>query len=160
MTRSLLTAVALSLVATSTVHLQGHQMSARVAQATEFDQSKIIHHFYLYEDGGAIELTVKDRKDAASVGALRSHLPTLAQRFAAGDFAVPPFSQAQDVPGTESLKRLRDRIVYAYDDIRDGGRVRIRTRHARALLAVHEFLRFQIRDHKTGDLEHVTAEKK
>jgi hypothetical protein len=162
MNQLLLSMIALGLAATSSVRLQGHeqQLAARGHQAMEFDQAKTTLHLYLYEDGGAIELIVKDRKDAASLGAIRSHLTAIAQRFAAGDVAVPPFNQAQEVPGTEGLKRLRDRIVYASDDIRDGGRLRIRTRHARALLAVHEFLRFQIRDHKTGDLEHVTAERK
>jgi hypothetical protein len=55
------------------------------------------------------------------------------------------------VPGTDGMKRLRDRISYAYEDIANGGRVRISTRHARALAAIHEFLRYQITDHKTGD---------
>jgi hypothetical protein len=125
-----------------------------------FDQSKIDHHFYLYEDGGAIEVTVKDRKDAASLSTIRSSLPQIAQKFAAGDFVMPEFVRTQDAPGTDGLRRLRDRIAYRYDDMRDGGRVRMSTRHARALLAVHEFLRFLIKDHKTGDPEHVTAEKK
>ena len=39
-----------------------------------------------------------------------------------------------------------------------GGRVLISTRNAGGLVAIHEFLRFQITDHKTGDpLEVVNA---
>jgi hypothetical protein len=32
-----------------------------------------------------------------------------------------------------------------------GGRVRIHTSNARAVQAIHEFLRFQITEHQTGD---------
>lgn len=76
--------------------------------------------------------------------------------FSEGDFSTPHFVHAQDVPGVDGMKRLKDRIAYAYDDIADGGRVRITTRHTRALLAVHAFLRFQIQDHKTGDSLEIT----
>jgi hypothetical protein len=76
--------------------------------------------------------------------------------FAAGDFSMPHFIHEEDVPGTEDMKRMRDRIAYAYEDVPDGGRVRITTRHAPALAAVHQFLRDQITDHKTGDPLEVT----
>jgi hypothetical protein len=33
----------------------------------------------------------------------------------------------------------------------DGGRIRIATESREALAAVHDFLRFQIKDHQTGD---------
>jgi hypothetical protein len=49
------------------------------------------------------------------------------------------------------MTQLRDRIAYTYEDVPGGGRVRITTRHVRALSAAHEFLRYQIRDHRTGD---------
>jgi len=47
------------------------------------------------------------------------------------------------------MSELRNYISYRYSDIENGGRVRIRTSNAEALKAVHEFLRFQIREHKT-----------
>ncbi len=49
------------------------------------------------------------------------------------------------------MKANKDRIAYVYEEIADGGRLRITTRAAAALTGVHEFLRFQITDHKTGD---------
>jgi hypothetical protein len=134
----------------------GHQMTARGAETMGFDQEKTTHHFYLYEDGGAIVVTVKEAKDHANLAAIRSHLPHIAQMFAAGDFSAPHYIHAQDVPGTEGMKRLKDRISYTYEEIRDGGRVLIKTRHARALLAVHDFLKYQITDHKTGDPLEIT----
>ena len=137
------------------VSAQGHDqhgaMNARGDKAMGFDQAATTHHFLLYEDGGAIEVTVKNRDDKTNLAAIRAHLPHIVQSFGKGDFSDPAFVHDRAVPGTETMKRLRDRIAYNYEDMRDGGRVRITTRHARALGAVHEFLRFQIEDHKTGD---------
>jgi hypothetical protein len=127
------------------------QPAARADKAMAFDQVLTSHHFYLHEDGGVIEVTVKNRSDRKNLEAIRLHLLHIAQLFAKGDFSAPTVVHDQAVPVTETLARLRDRIAYAYEDIRDGGRVRITTRHARALAAVHEFLRFQIQVHKTGD---------
>ncbi len=127
------------------------QMPARGAQAMGFDQEKTTHHFYLYEDGGAIEVTVKDRKDTTNLAAIRTHLPHIMKMFAAGDFSTPHFVHEQNVPGTEGMTRLRDRIAYAYNDVPNGGRLRFTTRHVRALSSLHDFLRYQITDHKTGD---------
>ena len=140
---------ALSAVAAAQDH--HGQMATRGAHAMGFDQEKTTHHFYLYEDGGAIELTVKDGADAANLAAIRTHLPHIMKMFAAGDFSTPHFVHDRDVPGTEGMARLRDRIAYAYQEIPQGARLRITTRHAGALSAVHEFLSYQITDHGTGD---------
>ena len=53
--------------------------------------------------------------------------------------------------GVPTMKRLRERIRYAYVETTTGGRVRITTQDAQALDAVHAFLLFQIIEHKTGD---------
>lgn len=132
------------------------QMNARGEKAMGFDQQATTHHFYLYDDGGEIEVTVKDPKDKTNLDAIRSHLPHIAKMFSDGDFSTPHFVHAEDVPGTADMKRMRDRIAYAYEDLPNGGRVRITTRFARALSAIHEFLRYQITDHKTGDRPEVT----
>jgi hypothetical protein len=132
------------------------QMTARGDHAMGFDQSKATHHFLLYEDGGAVEITVKDRQDRATLDAVRAHLPHIVQLFAAGDFSVPGFIHDRPVPGTAAMTTNKDRIAYVYEEIVGGGRLRITTRAAAALIAVHEFLRFQITDHKTGDPLEVT----
>jgi hypothetical protein len=49
------------------------------------------------------------------------------------------------------MTRLKDQIHYKYEALKDGGRVRVTSANAEAIVAVHEFLRFQITDHKTGD---------
>jgi hypothetical protein len=127
------------------------EMLQRGAEAMGFDQERTVHHFLLYADGGAIEVTVKDPNDHANLHAVHQHLPEIARLFKAGDFGKPALTHAQQVPGTDVMTRLRDRIAYQYEEAPTGGRVRIVTRDADALAAVHAFLRFQIEDHRTGD---------
>ena|SRR5439155_1733186 len=119
--------------------------------AMGFSQEKTAHHFRLYKDGGAIEVEAKDPKDTESAGQVRGHLKHIAQMFGAGNFEIPMLVHDQTPPGAPAMKRLASEITYTYEATTRGGRVRIQTRNAEALAAVHEFLRFQIKEHKTGD---------
>jgi hypothetical protein len=121
------------------------------AQAMGFDQERTVHHFLLYEDGGAIDVAVKEASDHANLHAIRQHLPEIAGLFKAGHFGKPALTHAPQVPGTVEMTRLKDRITYQYQETSVGGRVRIVTRDADALAAVHAFLPFHIEDHRTGD---------
>jgi hypothetical protein len=121
-----------------------------------FDQTKTTHHFYLYSDGGTIEVTANDPEDKTNLDAIRSHLPHIAQMFSGGNFDAPMEVHAQHVPGTAELTELRDRVSYTYLELPKGGRVDIVTKDPNAVKAVHDFLKFQIADHKTGDSSVVT----
>jgi hypothetical protein len=126
-------------------------LDRRGEHAMGFDQEKTTHHFLLYQDGGAIDISVKVASDTANRDAIRKHLPHIAMQFGEGRFDLPHFIHATDVPGTAVLTRLKDRIRYKYEPTARGGRVDIRTTDPEALEALHAFLRFQITDHKTGD---------
>jgi len=121
------------------------------AEAMSFDQEKTTHHFRLYKDGGAVEVQAKDPADTASITQIRDHLKEQAKRFAAGDFAAPQHTHGQMPPGVDTMARLRSKIRYEFQSTEGGGRLRITTADAQALAAVHDFLRFQIEDHATGD---------
>jgi hypothetical protein len=54
-------------------------------------------------------------------------------------------------PGVEAMKRLKDQITYTAEKTAKGAQVRIATRSPQALAAIHEFLRFQIKDHRPVD---------
>jgi hypothetical protein len=117
-----------------------------------FDQSRTTHHFSLYRDGGAIEVTVKDSADTTNRDAIRSHLPHIAMMFGQGRFDAPMLvHDSSTVPGTKAMATLKDRIRYTYVQTPDGARVNIVTTDSQAVAAVHEFLRFQIKEHKTAD---------
>jgi hypothetical protein len=135
----------------------GHQaVNERGAHVMGFDQDKTRHSFRLHPDGGAVDIAVKDGADATNRDAIRSHLPHIAQMFSDGNFEAPMLIHATDVPGTASMSSLKNRIRFAYVETPGGGRLDIFTTDAAALAAVHEFLRFQIADHRTGDSTAVT----
>jgi len=120
-------------------------------QAMGFSHDKTTHHFRLYSDGGAIEVTANDNKDSASIQEIRSHLAHIVTMFSNGDFSIPMFVHDQVPPGVPVMKEKRDQISYSFEEISAGARVRIKTTNESALKAVHDFLRFQIEDHHTGD---------
>ena len=116
-----------------------------------FSHEKTTHHFRLYADGGAIEVTANAHEDTASRDQIRTHLTHIAQMFTAGDFNAPMLIHDRVPPGVPQMKQLKDAITYRYSDLDRGGMVRITTDNAEALKAIHQFLRFQISDHQTGD---------
>lgn len=134
-------------------------VNQRGDQVMGFSHEKTTHHFRLKTDGGVIEVEVNDAannaNDAASRDQIRTHLQHIAQKFAAGDFTAPMLIHAQNPPGVPAMKRLKAAIKYRFEQTDRGGRVRITTNNAKAIASIHEFLRFQISDHRTGDSSEV-----
>jgi hypothetical protein len=126
-------------------------VNRRGEQVMGFDQEKTTHHFYLYSDGGAIDVGVNDAADKTNLDAIRAHLPHIAMLFSNGNFEAPMLVHDTNVPGTARMGKLKDRITYRYAETPKGGRVNIMTTDGEAVAAVHAFLKFQITDHKTGD---------
>ncbi|MGH9637339.1 MAG: hypothetical protein ACRD72_21095, partial [Candidatus Angelobacter sp.] len=57
----------------------------------------------------------------------------------------------QTPPGVAKMTKLKDQIHYKYETAANGGRVVISSANAEAVTAIHEFLKFQITEHQTGD---------
>jgi len=120
-------------------------------QAMGFPHDKTTHHFRLMADGGAIEVAANDPNDKADISAIRLHLSHIAMMFADGDFSTPMFVHDGVPPGVTTMKLLKSAIRYTYGETPLGGAVRIKCDDPVALAAIHDFIRFQITDHQTGD---------
>lgn len=107
------------------------------------------HSFRLLADGGAIEL--RSLTKDAQIAAIQKHMREVTSDFSRGDFAKPLFVHGVMPDGAARMKELGDAITYKFEELPDGGRIRITTTNADALKAVHDFLRFQIKDHGTKD---------
>jgi TusA-related sulfurtransferase len=127
-------------------------------QAMGFPHDKTTHHFRMISDGGAIEVTVNDPNDKPNTEAIRSHLTHVAMMFGKGDFAIPMFVHEGVPPGVTTMKLMKSAIHYTYDEMPSGGRIRIKSDDPIGVAAIHDFLRFQITEHQTGDALEV-AEK-
>jgi hypothetical protein len=132
-------------------HSHHADLQARGDRHMGFSQDATTHRFAIAADGGAVEVTANDPGDEGTIEQVRKHLRHVAAAFADGDFSIPEAVHAQAPPGSGAMAAAGDGIAYAYSDLPAGGRVRLTARTDAALAAVHEFLRFQIADHGTGD---------
>ena len=138
-----------SLVARQDHHANTDQRGAMVMG---FDQARTTHHFLLFNDGGAIDISVNDPADTKNRDAIRSHLPHITMMFGDGNFDAPMLvHESKNVPGTKAMTERKEVIRYQYVETANGGRVNVVTSDPVALAAVHQFLKFQIAEHKTGD---------
>lgn len=123
-----------------------------------FDHTKTSHHFLLSGSGGSIEASANDPGDTASRDAIRGHLAHIASMFSEGNFDAPMLIHDRVPPGVPTMKQTKASIEWKFEETEAGGRVRIATKDAEALAAIHEFLRFQIEDHETGDPKEISGE--
>jgi hypothetical protein len=131
--------------------LAAQQPETHADHVMGFSHEKTTHHFRLSKGGGSIEVEANDAKDAESRDQIRMHLGHIAKMFAAGDFNAPMLIHDQTPPGVPVMQRLKSEIAYKFEPTEKGARVRISTQNIEALAAIQEFLRFQIKEHKTGD---------
>jgi hypothetical protein len=127
------------------------QVDARGDKVMGFDHAKTTHHFLLSAAGGSIEVTANSGEDKESSDAIRGHLTHIAQMFSDGDFEAPMLVHDRVPPGVDVMKKKKDGIQWKYEPIENGARIVASTKDPEALSAIHEFLRFQIADHSTGD---------
>jgi hypothetical protein len=127
------------------------EVNRRGDRAMGFSHEKTTHRFRLTAEGGMIEVRANDAADAESLDLIRRHLAAIADSFKAGDFEKPLETHGKIPPGVPIMTSMKAEIDYRYEELDRGGRVLISTKNQNALRAIHEFLRFQIEDHQTGD---------
>lgn len=127
------------------------EMNKRGDAQMGFRQDKATHHFRLAPDGGSIEVEANDANDTATRVQIRTHLSHIAKMFAEGNFNAPVLIHDQTPPGVPVMQRLKAEIKYSFEETPRGGRLRITTNNTEAREAIYEFLRFQIKEHQTGD---------
>lgn len=132
---------------------QGHQsmVNEQGDHVMGFSHDKTTHHFELNYDGGAIDVRANDVRDTQSRDEIRNHFRHISQMFAQGNFDAPMLVHGTNVPGTTAMARLKDQLHWQLEETPRGARITVIADNKEALDAVHEFLRFQIEDHKTGD---------
>ncbi len=133
-------------------HMTEHSMLMQHGEKTMgFSQTETTHHFFLTKDGGVIQVEANDSKDAQNRDLIRTHLAHISHAFAAGDFSDPLAVHDKVPDGVPVMQRLKGDIRYTFEMTPQGGRVLIKTANSQALDAIHQFLRFQIKEHQTGD---------
>jgi hypothetical protein len=116
-----------------------------------FSQTTTIHHFILTPNGGIVQVTANDPKNTEQIETIQMHMKHITEMFSEGNFSIPHFVHDQTPPGVPTMKELKGAIRYSAEPLSNGGRIKIETTSPEGIAAVHEFLRFQIKDHQTGD---------
>jgi hypothetical protein len=124
------------------------QVQRRGRVAMGVDQYTSAHRFEPLPDGGQITLT-RNSADPAGVKQIRAHMAGIAAAFRRGDFTIPGFVHDRTVPGTAIMAARRDRISYRADTVPLGGSLRLHSTDSAAVSAIHQFLAFQRRDHRS-----------
>jgi hypothetical protein len=124
-------------------------LKKRGADAMGFNQDATTHDFRLDPSGGSIAVTVKNGADTATLAQIRSHLKSIADGFARGDFGKPIETHAEVPPGVPVMQKYAKVISYRYEELPHGGIVHIRSTEPRAVRGIHDFLRYQIAEHRT-----------
>ncbi|MBK5257471.1 MAG: hypothetical protein JJE39_15710 [Vicinamibacteria bacterium] len=128
-----------------------HQVDQNGDRAMGFSHEKTTHHFLLEGKGGAVQVEANAADDKESREQIQAHLGHIAKMFAEGNFNTPMLVHSVLPPGTPTMTRLKAEIRFSYESSPKGGRIVMATSNKEALDAIHEFLRFQIKDHNTGD---------
>jgi hypothetical protein len=134
------------------------QMKKRGNVAMGFDQDKTTHHFLLTRNGGMIRVESNDAADTASRDLIRTHLKAISEQFGKGDFSAPLMTHNEVPPGVPAMRRLKSAITYVFEERPKGAVVRISSANEEAVKALHAFLRYQIKEHATGDPTSIGAE--
>jgi TusA-related sulfurtransferase len=124
-------------------------MQARGSAVMGVDQYTSVHRFDALRDGGRIELR-RDHDDSASAATIRAHMRAIARAFAAGDFSATADVHDETVPGVPVMRARRSAIRYEVSDLPRGAELRIRSTDPLAVEAIHRFLAYQRREHRTG----------
>jgi hypothetical protein len=141
-------------------HMKAAQADGSAAHGAEVDarhdtfgmsHESSHHNFRQFKDGGAIELRANDPNDTAMIDMIRKHLREINASFVKSDFSTPMFVHGHTPDGVSELKRLSSRIRYGYEDVDNGGRIRMTSSDAKALDAIHDFMKFQVIEHHTSD---------
>jgi len=128
-------------------------VNSRGDKAMGFDHSMTTHHFMLRSYGGDIDVSANDPKDTASRDRIRHHLSMIQQKFSSGDFTDPMFIHDRVPPGVPAMKA--GKVTYQFEQTPKGARLKVSSPDEKTIAAIHDFLKFQIEDHQTGDPETV-----
>jgi len=124
---------------------------SRVNKVSGFDSERVVRHFYILKNGGAIEVSAKDPNDEATVKAVQVYLKKESDLWTKGNFENQTAIYGRLPEGTPQLKKMRDEVTFEAVREDNGGVLRMFTVNPQARSAIYDYLRFQIDQLKTGD---------
>ena len=88
-----------------------------------FDFNNTHHAFEQNATGGVGTVWALDPKDTTQIGLIRSHLRSVATKFAAGDFSAPMAIHGDKMPGVSALSAGANGLKVEYAELPDGAEI-------------------------------------
>lgn len=136
------------LMATADADSSYQAMDHRHGAVVGVDPSSLTHRFVSTPDGGDVVLERK-AGDTIAIVQIKTHLQGIAHAFSTGDFTTPAFVHEKSADGADVMAKKGGAITYTVVDSPEGAVLRMRTTDTEALDAIHAFIDFQNREHKT-----------
>lgn len=127
------------------------EMNTRFSRVLGVDVNKVAQHYYLVKNGGVIELSAKDANDTATIAAIRKYLDSQKDLFEKGKNDTDAEVHGKVPDGLAAIKKFRNEINFFTAKTDNGAVLRMFTVNDQARQAIHDYLKFQIAEHKTGD---------
>lgn len=113
-----------------------------------FSHTATVHVFTKSDDGGTMEIVIKDAADAPHIPMIRAHLQDMQERFQKGDHSGPSHIHGDEMPGLAQLKAAKPGAIAAsYREIEDGAELQYRTSDPKLIAALHAWIDAQLSDH-------------
>lgn len=127
------------------------EMNARFSRVLGVSVEKIVLHFYLVKNGGVIDLTAKDPKDAITVNAIQKYLQNQKELWEKGKESAVTDIHEKPPESAATMRKLRNDITFYAAKTDNGGDLRMFSINEQARVAIQDYMRFEITEHKTGD---------
>ena len=127
------------------------EMNARFSRAVGVSLDKMVLHYYLVKNGGVVELVAKDPADAATIESIQKYLQNQKDLWEKGKENVVTEIHGKFPEPAVTMKKLRNEITFYMAKTDNGGVLRMFSINDQARVAIQDYLKFEISEHKTGD---------
>ncbi len=125
--------------------------NARLARVVGVIPDSIVLHYYLVKNGGVIEITTKQPDDTATANAIMKYLESQKDLFDKGKNDSDNDVHGQMPAGLLTMKKLKNDITFNAVRQDNGGVLRIFSVNEQARQAIHDYMKYEIAAHATGD---------
>jgi hypothetical protein len=127
------------------------EMNSRFSKAVGVPLDKFILHYYLVKNGGVVELAAKDPSDTSTIEAIQKYLQGQKELWEKGKETVVTDIHGKFPEPAATMKKLRNEITFYMAKTDAGGVLRMFSINDQARVAIQDYMKFEISEHKTGD---------
>lgn len=127
------------------------EMNARFSHVLGVSVDKVKLHFYLVKNGGVVDLTARDPSDSITISAIQKYLQNQKDLWEKGKENAVTDVHEKAPESAATMRRLRNEITFYMAKTDNGGDLRMFSINDQARLAIQDYMKFEITEHKTGD---------